>query len=212
LKADKTAGQLPLKLPFIASQSLDDFFVSESNKEAVEWLNRFPDWPSSGLVLCGESGSGKTHLAKVFAASTGCAVEEDIDMNCDDSRQRAVFHLFNSVKERGGHILLTARSMQDIQRAVTLPDLKSRIMACTPVELGLPDDELLAAVLVKQLADRQIIIDGDALKYAIRRVRRSFAAVRDLADKADSLAMALGRRITVPVIRQALGAEQDAGD
>ena len=57
---------------------------------------------------------------------------------------------------------------------IELKDLLSRLMSSTILELNIPDDNLLAAVMAKQFLDKQIKVDNDVIKYAIPRMERSF--------------------------------------
>lgn len=211
--------QLPLDLPHRPALGAEDFLVAECNQDAVAWLDRWPDWPMRALVLYGPKGCGKSHLAQVFAARSGAKifsamgltqdvvptwaqagaalVLEDADTN---TNERALLHLYNSLAQTGGSLLLTAHR-PPAQWPVSLPDLASRLKAMPTAAIGAPDDALMAAILVKHFSDRQIRIGVDAVDYLLRRMERSFAAAQDIAAKADARALAEGRAVTVSLLR-----------
>ncbi|MBF0167764.1 MAG: DNA replication protein [Alphaproteobacteria bacterium] len=212
--------QLSFSLPSIPALGREDFLESSSNAEALAWIERWPDWPAQGLVLAGPAGSGKTHLAHIFAARTKArfyqgkdfsktevealeglsVVIEDCQENLDET---GLFHLLNLAKESGGSVLFTAREPQ-ARWKIVLPDLRSRLLALPLAELKPPDDALLMAVLAKLFADRQVRVGAEALAYILGRIERSFAAARDLVDRVDRQALAAKRPITVPLIREIL--------
>lgn len=201
-----------------------DFLVADCNREAVAWIDRWPDWPSPCLIIHGPEGCGKSHLAEVFrrraqaetlrhaalagaeardpAAAGGGWIVEDADIYLGAAPPEPLFHLFNQVREGGGGLLLTGRNAPALW-PVELPDLRSRLNASAAVAIGPPDDELLAAVLVKLFADRQLRVGADVVDYAVKRMERSFAAVRDLVGRLDELSLTTRREITVPLARRA---------
>ncbi len=194
-----------------------DFLVAPCNRDAVAWLDRWPDWPGPALVIHGPEGCGKTHLTHVWRAASGavtlnraapsalpdgakaCTLD-DADAAVDE---RDLLHLYNVVAERGGHILLTARSGPAHWR-LDLPDLASRLRAAPSVALGAPDDALIGAVLVKLFADRQLRVEPAVVTYLVMRIERSFAALREIVAALDASALIGKRNITVPLARGVL--------
>lgn len=188
--------QLALALDHTESLTRDDFLVGPSNDAALAMIERWPDWPNRAIALAGPAGSGKSHLASIWAAqsgarflsaralpethlpsalATGALVVEDI---ADDGLdERAMFHLLNLARQDDGWLLLTART-PPTQWTVALPDLASRLRAIPAVVLTPPDDALLRAVTVKLFADRQLAVDESLVGYLLTRIERSFAAVR----------------------------------
>lgn len=207
----------------------EDFLVASCNSDAVAWLDRWPGWPGPALVVSGPAGCGKSHLAQVFLAASGgvrlgeeqlngemppdpwgesaaCVIEDIDELLSGDDNERLeenLFHLYNTAREDGRHMLLTAATPPARWR-FRLADLASRLKSSGVAEIGAPDDALIAAVLVKQFADRQMKIDGDAIAFVLARMERSFAAVGKLVDAADRLALAEGRRITRPLLARVL--------
>lgn len=223
------SAQLPLDLGHRPALGREDFLVADCNAAAVAWIDRWPDWPGGGLALHGPAGCGKTHLAEVWRRESG-AIRIDavtlgkaeppqligaaaacvIDGLYDNPRLRPdenrLLHLYNLLRERGGHLLLAARAAP-ARWPVRLPDLRSRLGALPAVEIGPPDDTLLAAVLVKLCADRQLVVGAEVIAYLARRMERSFEAARGLVAALDREALAARRRISLPLAREVLRRE-----
>ncbi len=188
--------QLALALDFVDSFAREDFLSGPPNAAALALIERWPDWPAPTVALVGPEGSGKSHLAAIWARAagartiaahaiepagvptalaTGALVVEDLhDGACEE---RALFHLLNLAREEGAFVLVTARSAPG-GWTVGLRDLASRLRAVPTVALAPPDDALLRAVLVKQFADRQVGVDEGLIGYLASRIERSFAAAR----------------------------------
>ncbi|MCG8508048.1 MAG: DnaA/Hda family protein [Rhodospirillales bacterium] len=221
--------QAQLRLEFEPRPALggDDFLVAPNNAEAVTWLDRWPDWPSTALVIHGPPGCGKSHLCQVFLAASEArhigvsdltrnpadvlladapaAVIDRAETALAAGAERPLFHLFNHLSETGRKLLLTARA--PVSRwPVDLPDLHSRLATAVSAEIGPPDDPLIAAVIVKLFADRQLRIDDGVVTYLLSRMERSFDAARQLVSAIDDAALAEHRNITVPLVRKVLKA------
>jgi chromosomal replication initiation ATPase DnaA len=130
-------------------------------------------------------------------------LDQAFDKNDRDELEVALLHLYNTVRESGATMMMTGR-VPPSRWQLKLADLSSRLKTATVAEIRPPDDALLAAVLVKQFADRQLKVDGDVIAFVQHRIERSFVALRQLVDAVDKLAMAEKRRITVPLVRQVL--------
>lgn len=221
-------GQYVLDLPHVASVGPADFLISNANRAALGWMNRWPDWPGRGLVLHGPSGSGKTHLAHLWrerAAAAlivgadlgpdaiarvlaGAAVNVALD-DADHAPEAGLLHLYNVCAERGGSLLVVAHQAPGTW-PIALPDLASRLRALPAAAIGAPDDALLAAVLVKHLADRQLSVKPEVIGYLTRRMERSFAAAAAFAAALDRLQLREGGPITIPLVRRVLVATGDS--
>lgn len=227
----KVSPQLPLPLPPPVSLAGEDFLVAGPNRDAVQRLEAWPAWRTPALVLWGPTGCGKTHLAHVFlgrsrgvlvehralrldqaidvAARAAVCIVDDADRAVAEGIERPLLHLHNTIAERGGHLLLTGEA-PPVLWPIRLADLRSRLLAADAVGIGSPDDELIAAVLVKLFADRLLKVDEDVVGYALPRIERSFAAARRLvADLDTAAARGRRRRITVPLVREVLAAAAD---
>jgi len=218
------ATQLPLALSFRPALNAVDYLVAPCNETAVAWIDRWPNWPGPGLVVHGPHGCGKTHLMQVWAARSGAyiATPQSLPHEAapgqsgraividgadgvagDPALERSLLHLYNDTAAHGGKMLLTG-SLPASQWPVQLPDLSSRLRSATSTEILAPDDEILAAVLVKQFADRQLVPPAAVIAYLIARMERSFAAARSLVDRLDRASLGAKRPITMALARQIL--------
>ena len=214
--------QLALEFDHRTALDAEDFLVTPSNSDAVLWLDRWPDWPAPALIIHGPRGCGKTHLAHVWQARSGArsisphAIDEVapdvvlgascyavIDGGDEVTNERSMLHLYNMAAERGGALLVTARTPPS-RWNIALPDLRSRLVAAPAVAVLPPDDGLIGAVLVKIFSDRQLRVGDGVVDYLTRRMERSFDAAGRIADALDHAALAAGRNITVPLARQVL--------
>lgn len=205
--------QLALALDHAESFDRDDFLEGPSNASALSLIDRWPDWPARVVALVGPRGSGKSHLASIWAAhagarflsargldvptlpaalATGALVVEDLAGNEFD--ERALFHLLNLAREEHAFVLMTARAAP-ASLGVELPDLVSRLRAVPAVTLDAPDDALLRAVLVKLFADRQLAVDEALLSFLLARIERSFSAAKAVVETLDREALRRGRPV-----------------
>lgn len=199
--------QLALSLPRLRALGSEDFFVSDANRLAVEWVERWPDWPGGALVLHGPAGSGKSHLGGIWqdrAAGHDAVLVEDADRRISGDEAARLFHLINDVRGRGGSLLLTCRLAPALMTDV-LPDLGSRLRAMPAVAIAEPDDALMAAVIAKEFADRQIRVEDDVVLFLLKRLGRSFAALHQAVATLDQAALQARRPITVPLAKASLG-------
>jgi chromosomal replication initiation ATPase DnaA len=209
----QTPRQLPLDLGFSTGYSREDLVVSAANSQAVALIDRWPEWPSPVVVLAGPAGSGKSHLAAIWRAKSAAAslqaasIEQGLasvdgagailidDADSGHLDQNGLFHLINTVKAGGGRLLLTARRFP-LAWGVTLPDLASRLKAAATVEIQEPDDLLLAGVITKLFADRQIEVDQNVVQYLVRRIERSLSTAIYVVDQLDRMALEQKTRVT----------------
>ena len=219
------SDQLPLDLGHRPAMGMDDFLVADGNRDAVAWLDRWPNWPGSALVLHGATGCGKTHLAHVWRAASGATLTtgpalaaadppgllagvravavDDADRLSGAVAEETLLHLINLVAESGCFLLLTGASAP-ARWPFALPDLTSRLRAMPAVAVGAPDDALLSAVLVKLFADRQLAASAEVVAYVVPRMERSFAAARRLVGALDAASLSRRQAVTVPLARAVL--------
>ncbi|CUH87252.1 hypothetical protein PH5382_01177 [Phaeobacter sp. CECT 5382] len=213
------AQQLSFDLPAKPALGRDDFFVAPSNAMGVALLDPSFVWPSGKLVLTGPMGSGKTHLAHVWASQSGAKILQAADL-CEErvpdlaqgpvviedvpaiagntQAQNALFHLHNLVLANGHALMLTGRASPNLWQ-LTLPDLQSRVQAATHAELQAPDDALLAVVLAKLFNDRQVTPKPDVIPYLVAHMDRSFAAAAEIVAQLDNMSLSEGRTLSRPL-------------
>ena len=223
-----TARQLPLALGHRPALGQADFVVAAGNKDAVAWLDRWPAWPASALVIHGPAGCGKSHLVAVWRARSearsldAATLDDDTVARLVEGRghlaldaadagladageagETALFHHYNTVKARGDTLLLTARTPPARWR-LGLRDLASRLAALPAIAVAQPDDALMAAVLAKLFADRQLAVDRRVIDYLATHMERSFGAARRLVEALDREALARRRPVTRPLAAELL--------
>jgi DnaA regulatory inactivator Hda len=218
--------QLVFDLGHRTARGRSDYLVSGSNAEAVEWIDRWPDWPARALVIWGPAASGKTHLGHVWCDVSGaeritpddvrakdagtlrarnaCFFLDDADeLSGDRDSEEALLHLYNYLLETEGALLLASEKAPSFW-PVALPDLSSRMKALHVSGIAPPDDSLLAALLVKQFQDRQLRVSAEVVTFLVPRMERSFEAVARIVAAIDTAALERMRPVTVPLARDVL--------
>ncbi len=202
--------QLALALDHDESYAREDFLSGPCNEAALALIEAWPDWPARTVAVIGPEGSGKTHLATVWAAAAGARVvsgrhlaEADLPaalatgaLVIEDAPaiedERTLFHLINLAREEGAFALFTARRAPTLWPA-RLPDLISRLRALPVVTLAAPDDAMFQGVMMKLAADRQLVLESGVLRYILTHIERSFAAARAALIALDKEALRQGR-------------------
>ncbi|MGR3617789.1 MAG: chromosomal replication initiator DnaA [Paracoccaceae bacterium] len=223
------AKQLIFDLPAIPALGREDFFVAPSNAMAVALIDGDVIWPGGKLVLSGPAGSGKTHLAHVWANRSGARIiqaqnvrDEDVPQLagtplviedlpvCANNTERlnAIFHLHNMVLANGHSLMMTGRTAPNLW-ALSLADLQSRVQAATHAELQAPDDSLLTVVLAKLFNDRQIQPRPDVIPYLVKRMERSFEAAADIVKAMDHVSLSENRTLTRALASQVVSQNFD---
>jgi chromosomal replication initiation ATPase DnaA len=217
-------SQLAFDLDPAENFSRDDFIRGAGNAAALDLVESWPNWPARTVAIVGPEGSGKSHLAAIWAATAGArrlasrALDETavppalatgaLALECGvvdaELDERALFHLLNLVHEQRAFLLLTARTAPAAW-PIALADLASRLRAVPAVMLAAPDDAMLRAVLVKLFADRQIAVDEPLVSYLMVRIERSFAAARSIVAMLDREALRRQRPVTRALAGEILG-------
>ena len=215
------AEQLVFDLPVKTAFGQDDFFRSSANEAAVVAIESWPTWPLGKMVLVGPAGAGKSHLAQIWTEMVeGSVIAADGDWDARDISgavclenvhaiagrrefEERLFHLHNIHAQQERPFLMTGQGVPS-GWAIGLPDLASRIAGSLLVQLGAPDDRLLAAVFLKQCADRQLQVDPGVVDYILRRAERSFAGMRELVGQMDRISLQRKKPIGLGMVREIL--------
>ena len=208
------AGQMAFDLGAPVRLRREDFFVAASNAQALQAVEAWRDWPGGKLVLVGPKGSGKTHLAHVWATAAEAVVvaggalaavdvpslgprvvvEDAHAVAGNPGAEAALFHLHNLILPEGRLLITASAAPRDW--GLGLPDLVSRMQAASLARLEPADDGLLSAVLVKLFADRQITVPPNLIAYLVPRIERSLLAAAGVVAALDAAALAQGRPVT----------------
>ncbi len=221
---DPITKQLAFDLAHQRAFGRADFVVSAVNAAALEWIDRWPRWPSPVLLLHGPQGAGKTHLAHLWCERSGAfsLPGNSLDDTCaaavldrrranivvDDAQhspEAALLHMFNACVETGANLLLTCRERPS-DWPIALPDLASRLRSVPSVGIGGPDDVLLGALLAKHFADRQLLVAPGVIAYLVRHIERSYAAAAAMAAALDKAALDRDCAVTIRLASQVIAA------
>ena len=217
----KSLNQLLLDFDYKQNFRDDDFYVGKSNYHAFELINEWPKWEKNLLNISGEQYSGKTHLINIFLKKfKGVRLEsslldneiskkikpyqnivlEDVDLNVDE---RLIYTLFNLIDQDNKFLIITsAIPLPEI--TFQLDDLRSRTKNCLLAKIENPDDELMFALILKNLSDRQIILDKKLIDFIIKRVERSYGKIFEFIYKIDKISLKKKKPIDFKIINEAL--------
>lgn len=225
-----TDRQLTFEFDFRPALDRENFLVAPCNELAVQWLDRWPDWPSTAVCIHGPAGSGKTHLAHVWASMAQATIIDGPALGKEVSEQElagrpvviddahlvpdpvSLFHLYNMQRAARQHILLIAPE-PPAKWGISLPDLLSRLNTAQLAPIDIPDDELLMMILIKQFSDRQITVAMPVIRFLVARMERSFDAARQIVEALDQAGLAQGRAVTRKLAAEILaGPPAEQGD
>jgi chromosomal replication initiation ATPase DnaA len=215
-------NQLIIKFDYEKNFKDDDFYVSTSNKSVFDTLSSWPKWEKNFLNIVGDKYSGKTHLINIFLKKfKGLKINakslngedlnkikiyeniilEDLDENVDE---KLIYSLFNIIDIDNKYIIATSKKpITSID--FSLVDLKSRTKNFLIQIIDKPDDELLFALILKNLSDRQISIDEKLINFIIKRIDRSYGNISNFIYKIDELSLKKRKPIDFRLIREVLG-------
>ena len=200
----------------------DDFYVSKSNEHIFLLLNKWPKWEKNFLNIIGEKFSGKTHLSNIFIKKfKGIKLDssslknddlikikiheniilEDLDENVDE---KLLYSLLNIIDLDNKYIIVTS-NIPIVDIKFSLNDLKSRTKNFLLQNIEKPDDNLVFALILKNLSDRQISIDKKLIDFIIKRIHRSYSKIFDFIYKIDEVSLKRKKSIDLKIIKEVLG-------
>ena len=214
-------NQLLLELDYKTNFNEHDFYLSKSNSNAFNLINRWPDWEKKILNISGEKFSGKSHLANIFKLKSkaflvrGNKIDNSIFKSLklyesiiiddfeDCNEEEILYSIFNLIDQDNKYLLINSlKSINKIK--YKLPDLASRSKNCLYAEIENPDDELLFAIILKNFSDRQIKIEKKIINFIISRVDRSYRKIDEFIYKVDELSLKKKKPINLKTIKEIL--------
>ena len=199
-------SQIALPLDIAPISHGEGYLVTDCNAKAHEQLSNWARWPNATAILIGAYGSGKLSMAHQFERQSGGRFVSNANKVADDD----LFHLWNqSQVDKRPLLLLSSREVS--RWGVQLPDLKSRLAASLLIEIGAPDEAMIAGLFQKYFALRGLSISEDALSYLGKRMERSYQNVELLAQKMNVLATERKKPITRAIAIEVLAQLEGAG-
>ncbi len=215
-------NQLIIKFEYEKNFKDDDFYVSKSNKDVFDYLNKWPKWEKNFLNITGEKHSGKSHLINIFTKkfkaiklNAGSIIDEDLtkikihenvvlENLSEKVDERLIYSLFNIIDIDNKFIIVTSeKPIVDIN--FSLIDLRSRTLNFIIQKIEKPDDDLMFALILKNLSDRQISIDKKIIDFIIKRIDRSYGNIFNFIYKIDELSLKKKKPIDFMLIKEVLG-------
>ena len=217
----KDLNQLLLNFNYKQNFNYDDFYVSKSNFYAFEILEKWPKWEKNILNIYGEKFCGKSHLANIFCKKNNSKKIEEKQLNDDIlkelklfeiiildnfkniTEERILYALFNLIDNDNKYLLINSLApINEIE--FKLNDLKSRSKNCLFAKIDSPDDDLMFAIILKNLSDRQITIDKKLIDFIIKRIDRSYGKIAEFIYKIDELSLKKKKPIDFKIIKEIL--------
>lgn len=191
--------QVALPFEWPVADKDEDFLISEANRAAFDHFRRWTTWPVMATLLTGPRKSGRSLLGRIFVRTTGGRLFDD----AEDHDEEALFHAWNAAQERRKPLLMIAAAPPPAW-PIALPDLRSRLAATPHVAILPPDDDLLAALIVKLLGDRGIAAPPELAEFLVPRIERSYVTVLKAVELLDRALLSNRKRMTVPAARAVL--------
>ena len=218
----KELNQEIIKFEYDKNFENKDFYVSKSNEHIFNLLNRWPNWEENFLNISGEKFSGKTHLINIFLNKfKGIKLDarflkndhlkeikiyqniilENLTKNIDEN---LIYTLINNIDQDNKYLIVTSEE-PIVNINFNLNDLKSRTKSFLLQNIDKPDDELIFALILKNLSDRQISLDKKLVNYLIKRIDRSYRKIFEFIYKIDEISLKKKKSIDLKIIKKALG-------
>ena len=218
----KDIDQQIIKFNYEQNYKIEDYYVSKSNKHIIDIFDKWPRWEKNFLNINGEKYSGKTHLTNIFLKRfKGIKLESDlindnflkeiklhenvILENLDHNiNEKLLYTLLNIIENDNKYLIITSKK-PIVEIDFILKDLKSRAKNFLLYNIEKPDDELIFAILLKNLSDRQISLDKKLIDYIIKRIDRSYSKIFELIYKIDEMSLKKKKSINLQIIKEVLG-------
>ena len=214
--------QTIIKFDYDKNLKNEDFYLSKSNKHIFDFLNMWPKWEKNFVNVIGEKFSGKTHLMNIFLKKNKGIMFDGKSLSNDDLKtikiyenvvienlssdvdEKLLYGLLNLIEQDNKYIIIT--SVKPIVNITfDLKDLKSRTKNFILLNIEKPDDELIFAIILKNLSDRQITLDDKFIEFIIKRIERSYSKIYDFIYKIDQLSLKKKKSIDFKIIKEVLG-------
>ena len=218
----RDSNQTIIKFDYDKNYKNGDFFLSNSNKHVFDFLNKWPKWEKNFINVIGEGLSGKTHLINIFLKKNkGIKIDANFlrDIHFKEIKvyeniiienlksvvdEKLLYSLLNLIEQDNKYVIITS-SVPIVYLDFKLKDLKSRTKNFLLLNIEQPDDELIFAIIIKNLSDRQITLDKRLIQYIIKRIERSYGKIHDFIYKIDQLSLKKNKSIDLKIIKEVLG-------
>ena len=200
----------------------DDFYVSKSNFFAHKLLDSWPNWEKNIINIHGEKYSGKSHLSKIFVNKNKGIIFDAKKFKFTNQKElklyqniilddflgrvdeKSIFSLINFIDQNSKYLIIN--SLEPINKiSFELKDLISRSKNCLEAKIDEPDDELIKVLIVKNLSDKQVIIDKKLIDFVVKRITRSYSKIFEFIYKIDEISLKKKKSIDQKIIKEVLG-------
>ena len=213
--------QLILKFPTHKAYQKEDYYVSPSNQEAYDFINRWPKWIKRIVNIFGPSGSGKSHLVYILKLKTQCLLVDSNELNekiflkfktketliienlCENISEKLLFSLWNIALQDNKYVLITSKKPINSYN-FKLPDLISRVNSGLILGINLPSDDLISVILAKNFSDKQIMVEKKHIDYIIKRIDRSYEKISQFILTLDKYSLKKGSPFSLKLIKEVL--------
>ncbi len=218
----KNLKQDIIKFNYDKNLRYEDFYVSISNKHILDLFNNWPDWEKNFINIIGENFSGKTHLINIFLKEKGGVIIESNQLNDENLvkiknfkniilenvdlniNEKLLYTLINIIDQEGKYLIITS-TRPIVELNFDLGDLRSRANNFLLQNIEKPDDDLIYAIILKNLSDRQILIDKKLINFIVKRINRSYSKIFDFIYKIDETSLKKKKPIDLKIIKEVLG-------
>tara|TARA_Y100001958_G_scaffold158089_1_gene154987 strand:- start:1261 stop:1923 length:663 start_codon:yes stop_codon:yes gene_type:complete len=218
----RDTDQQIIKFDYEEKMSTEDFFVSKSNRHILDLFDSWPRWEKNFLNICGEKFSGKTHLINIFLKKyKGIKFEANklnneklkeikiyqniILENLDKKINENLFYTLINIIDQDNKFLIITSDISIVDIKFKLTDLISRAKNFLLLNIEKPDDELISALLIKNLSDRQISIQKNLIDYIVKRINRSYSKIFEFIYKIDEMSLKKKKSIDLKIVKEVLG-------